>query len=107
MLYSSYTNVIIDKVHSRCSKFKFRGSGKVTTLALATLNPSNGSFYLSPYSDWLSEAQVITGAIIISNSDCSLEGNIINMSVSIGTELVQNICKYYCILVCIPFIYCR
>ena len=64
-------------------------------LALTTFNLTDGSFYVSSYVQWLSKPQSISAGIIIDNTgQCSIQGNVINMSVSLQTTSSgMEICK--------------
>lgn len=66
--------------------FIYRGSGRVTTLAKTSLNFTGGSFHLSQYFDWLPDPQIITGGILISHGNCSIEGNRMNITISLQAE---------------------
>lgn len=58
---------------------------------MTSLNFTDGSFHLSSYYDWLPEPQIITGGILISTGHCSIEGNTMNISISLHSKFVQEI----------------
>ena len=66
----------------------------MTTLSKISLNFTDGSFNLSKYSKWLPEPVTVTGAVLVSNGDCSVEVNAMNMSISLQAESMENISKY-------------
>ena len=80
--------------------FLHRGTEKVGTLALTTLNVTDGTFAFSDYTQWLSDPQIITGALLISNGDCSLTDDLINMTLSLKADTNDSIKEigeyYYC-----------
>ena len=66
------------------------------TLSQITVNLTNGSFSFSDFAQWLTEPQIITGALLISTGDCWLVDDLINFTVSLQADLndsLKGICE--------------
>ena len=74
--------------------FLHRNTERVETLALTVLNTNDGTFSFSDYTQWLTNPQLITGALLISTGDCSLTDGLINMTISLQADSVKEICEF-------------